>query len=328
MNTANRQARVSELLRETVARGCPACGDETSAVSFSDGNRREGLGGRWAYERCMACGTLYLKVCPSPESLAELYGKTLIERAPLEGGHGAVERSRVGAALRARLLRAARGMLRQPHSWPLEPGEGRRILDFGCFLGGKLAEFRERGWGIAGIDLSEEAIDQARRAFPNGAFFSGPLANLPREERFDAIRADNVLEHLHDPLASIRALRTHLRAGGRFLAYVPSADALSVRVLRGRSQNSWLPFHLQLFSRKGLSLLLKRAGFESVSLHGYSPPSWWAITARQCLASPGFLGRPRSGLERVGVMATKVLRPFWALVGLTRLAEEIVADAR
>jgi 2-polyprenyl-3-methyl-5-hydroxy-6-metoxy-1,4-benzoquinol methylase len=64
------------------------------------------------------------------------------------------------------IVRSINGLLRgHPHDWPEASGEGHSILDFGCFDGGKLVYWYQRGWRVAGIDLNQQALQVAEEKF-------------------------------------------------------------------------------------------------------------------------------------------------------------------
>ena len=303
---------------------CPACGCPRQRLAFTDRNRREGLEIRTSFVRCLGCRTLYLRDIPSGEQLADAYRDGLVDAV------GEVEEVSDLARLSGRRLwlrRLSRLLRGRPHSWPEEAGDGRRILDFGCGTGIKLLEFHHRGWQVAGVDLNRQAIARARALQPWGQWFAGRLEAAPNWEPFDVIRTDNVIEHLPDPGNILRTLKARLRVGGRLLLYVPHGESLSVRLFQGRSQACWIPFHLQLFSRRGLEILLHRVGFGSVRITQYTPLSWWEMTARQAIAKPGYLSRPPSRVELIAIRAAQTLAPVWVLSAKLGLGEELVAEA-
>lgn len=83
---------------------------------------------------------------------------------------------------------------------PLSRG---RILDFGCGEGLFLDELARRGVhfsNLTGIDLREDALADARKAFPEHRFVQADvLAYDPTEGPFDLVIASQVLEHLPNP---------------------------------------------------------------------------------------------------------------------------------
>jgi SAM-dependent methyltransferase len=227
-----------------------------------------------------------------------------------------------------RIVRWVNGLLRgHPHDWPEERGDGRSILDFGCFDGQKLAYWYQRGWHVAGIDLNQKAIDAARRRFPNGRFWCGDLLELRIDDRFDVVRSDNVFEHLLDPMAYLTALRALLRPQGRIYLYVPNGRALSVRLFGRCSYVYWMPFHLNLFTRKTLRLALERSGFTGVCCFTFSPIGSWTFTQRQALLRPGFAHGSPSRLDRLLQRFSLLNYPGEVISQWFGMGEEIVATA-
>ena len=107
----------------------------------------------------------------------------------------------------------------------LSPPSRGKALDLGCGTGlatALLAEQMGPAVALVGLDLSLPHLEAARRqhALP---LVQGDAARLCfREATFDFIWSCNVVNHLTDRLAGLRALRRTLRAGGR-LAIAQSA---------------------------------------------------------------------------------------------------------
>lgn len=62
------------------------------------------------------------------------------------------------------------------------------------------------------------------------------------------------------------------------MVYVPHGRSLSMRLMKGNSISSWIPFHLQLFTYKSLRWLLEEAGFTDIKIYGYYPTSWLPLS--------------------------------------------------
>ena len=77
------------------------------------------------------------------------------------------------------------------------------ILDFGCGEGFLVDKMSERGCelpGYVGVDLREEAINEARTRNPTHDFECADIFQWPDDGRqFDLVIASEVLEHLIDP---------------------------------------------------------------------------------------------------------------------------------
>jgi 2-polyprenyl-3-methyl-5-hydroxy-6-metoxy-1,4-benzoquinol methylase len=93
-----------------------------------------------------------------------------------------------------------------------------RVLELGCgtgWLSGALAE--RCGARVTGIDLSQEAVEQARRTFPHLEFHAGDALTLRLEGPFDAVVSADVLAHIPDQQAVIDLMARLLRPGGTFV---------------------------------------------------------------------------------------------------------------
>jgi ubiquinone/menaquinone biosynthesis C-methylase UbiE len=92
----------------------------------------------------------------------------------------------------------------------------RRILEVGCGEGFVLATLAARlpGSRLAGLELDEAALGEARRRCPGATLVRGDACALPfRAESFDLVVCLEVLEHLPDPVRALRELRRVTRAG-------------------------------------------------------------------------------------------------------------------
>ena len=103
-----------------------------------------------------------------------------------------------------------------------------RALDAGCGHGAVVHELLARGWDARGLDLSGWVIEQARRARPADAHrFAVGDADAPSPgENLDLVICLEVLEHVPDPVATLRALASRLAPGGRLIATTPNLRPL------------------------------------------------------------------------------------------------------
>lgn len=104
------------------------------------------------------------------------------------------------------------------------PGRDRiQVLDFGCAFGAFLGSLDQR-WDAYGIDVSEYAIQFARKAVPSARFDNIRDGKIPFDTRFNAVVAWDVIEHIPDLDAVAREVNAHLVDGGAFVFVVPVYD--------------------------------------------------------------------------------------------------------
>lgn len=116
---------------------------------------------------------------------------------------------------------------------------GSRVLDVGA-AGGEVARaLVERGCLVWGIEIDPVAAAAAQaycQRLVIGDVQTLDLAEAFREQSFDTILFLDVLEHLADPIGTLRRVTPLLAANGRVIASIPNVAHAAVRLdlLRGR----------------------------------------------------------------------------------------------
>lgn len=140
-----------------------------------------------------------------------------------------------------------------------------RLLDIGCGSGAMLEAAQRNNWQAEGAEVSISAVDHVRA---NGfKVFHGFLqdANYP-DNYFDVVTAIELFEHLPMPSEVIEEAARILRPGGVLWATTPHSKGASGRLLGLDWSMISPPEHIQLFSVKGLRMLLKTSGFNNVKI--------------------------------------------------------------
>jgi SAM-dependent methyltransferase len=83
-------------------------------------------------------------------------------------------------------------------------GPGTSLLDVGCGAGLFARAAADRGARVTGIDLDREAVALAAARVPEGSFAVRDARDLP-PGRFDVVAAVQLLMHVPDPVAVLRA---------------------------------------------------------------------------------------------------------------------------
>jgi 2-polyprenyl-3-methyl-5-hydroxy-6-metoxy-1,4-benzoquinol methylase len=84
-------------------------------------------------------------------------------------------------------------------------GDGDRVLDVATGTGSVAAAAASRGAEVTGVDISEEMLELARRRVPQGRFLAADAEELEVGERFDAVIAGFLLNHLPNPERAVGA---------------------------------------------------------------------------------------------------------------------------
>ncbi|MEM6690626.1 MAG: class I SAM-dependent methyltransferase, partial [Planctomycetota bacterium] len=137
---------------------------------------------------------------------------------------------------------------------------GGRILDIGC-SNGEFLRFLPDQWAKYGIEPSTEA---AEIAISSGIeILSSTLDGLRDQDKFDAIVAMDVMEHLPSPLTFINQVASHLSPGGIFIVTTGNTDAWSWRLQKSQY---WycasFPEHVSFYNKESIKALSAKAGLE------------------------------------------------------------------
>jgi 2-polyprenyl-3-methyl-5-hydroxy-6-metoxy-1,4-benzoquinol methylase len=145
-----------------------------------------------------------------------------------------------------------------------------RVLDVGCAGGGAATLLREGGatW-ITGIEMLPEPAAVAAEVYDQ-VLVGDALTELPRADGpFDTILCYDVLEHIYDPLALIRALRGVAAPSGQLHISVPNASHVSLlRDLIFRGTFGYQPAghrdatHVRWFTRRDIVALVGEGGWQ------------------------------------------------------------------
>lgn len=217
--------------------------DSDPAAFFSSSRSRAGY---LAIVRCTSCGLVMTNPSDDDTTLARTYA-ALEDRA-----YDAEEHNRTQMA-RAHLAFVRRHCAR--------PG---RLLDVGCATGTLVRVATEAGWRAAGLDASAWSIARARERCPQAAFMRGSIEETEfPEASFDVVTLWDTLEHVPDPAAVLRRVRTWLCPEGWLFLNVPNWESVPARLL-GRRWVLLLREHLWYFSPQTLTALLQRCGFAGV----------------------------------------------------------------
>ncbi len=134
---------------------------------------------------------------------------------------------------------------------------GGRLLDIGCGQGDFINHAYKEGWMVEGVDLMAwENIHSL--PIKVGDFLKMNLS----AEKYDAVTAWALLEHVRQPSAFFEKVSQLLRENGKFIFVVPNFEAPAMR----HSCTEDIPRHLWLFSPRAVAQYLQKFGMELRSI--------------------------------------------------------------
>lgn len=233
---------------------CNLCGaDDTESVAEIEG---------FHIVRCRQCGLMYVNPRYREDFLQQLYTADYYEHDGIRNGQAFFgyedyiadeENIRITFAKRLRTIERF-----------VNKG---RLLDIGCATGFFLDLARDKGWKVVGSEVSQFAAQYAREKFGLDVYL-GVLRQLHFEaETFDAVTMWDVIEHVPDPMSDLREVWRILREGGLLSLITPDCSSPVARLLGRRWEElRRVREHIYFFSRRTITEMLHRAGFEVLKI--------------------------------------------------------------
>ena len=120
-----------------------------------------------------------------------------------------------------------------------------KLLDIGCGLGFFLKRMQDI-YETYGIDISEYAVEEARKAAVRSKIKICSVIELPFEDNFfDDVTAFYIVEHLEEPSLFFKKIQRILKKDGSLVISTPNLDSFGARI-KGKDKDSKnLPYHLR-----------------------------------------------------------------------------------
>jgi len=260
---------------------CLLCGNRGESLYAALADWVFSVPGDWGLRRCSACELVWLHPQPSPHHISKLYSCYYTHRSAPDTRFDSL-RQRIRQYVLARMgytVEAAGGGL-LPWILSYAPARARAaaldvmnlpasetgaLLDVGCGNGQFLMRMRSLGWTVSGVDPDPAAVAYCQSQ--NLEVFCGAIRNLPESACYDAITLSHVIEHVSDPIELLRECGKRLRSQtGRLIVTTPNLDSLGHWWFRKYWRGLEVPRHLNLFSPRGFSGCVEKAGLKLTAL--------------------------------------------------------------
>jgi 2-polyprenyl-3-methyl-5-hydroxy-6-metoxy-1,4-benzoquinol methylase len=178
---------------------------------------------------------------------------------------------------------------------------GKRLLDVGFGRGAMLTLASRLGAAVEGLELDQKAVDAARRDLGLSGCRLGTIETLPPTPAYHVILMMDLIEHVLDPLSTIREALSRLLPSGLLVLWTPNGSELNTAVQPVQLRVDLE--HMQYFTAQAIRSVAKRFDVAVVHLEQTGHPDLsvlgaahhrrglqlWTDTARAAVKSiPGF----------------------------------------
>ncbi|MGB8261720.1 MAG: class I SAM-dependent methyltransferase [Terracidiphilus sp.] len=224
---------------------CNLCFGREATTVFAEGRAQ-----KHRIVRCKHCGLLYA----SPREIEHEY--SISYDADIDFSVDEVAAKRLEKEeLQVADYRQTQGLLRALH-----PERG-RLLEIGSSFGFLLASFAQDEWKTVGVDPYSGACRYARKRFGLD-IREGILEEAGIDDgSCDVVIMNHVIEHLPDPLGTLRLIRRVLKPGGHLVIETPRYDTLTFKLLGRRERSIRCDGHVYFFTAETLTRMCEAAGF-------------------------------------------------------------------
>jgi SAM-dependent methyltransferase len=267
-------------MKTSVQTRCPACQSEAIQDLFAVPDHEYNLEYQAQYARCWECSSFFQSPMPDLNQLSRFYPATY---------HSFDTNSMLGKLKHRQRLRRLRSFI---------DSDAITLLDYGSGSGAFIKESARHmphgtfyGYEINSTDR-KDVLAEGHVILLKGSF-DYLLDELPL---CDVITLNHVIEHLPNPLEVLSKLRQKLKPHGVVEGQTPAADSLEQSIFKKRWSGFHAPRHTVIFSKQGLTRLLKRADFSESRITPAFNPAGIAISLASlpqgnsggCIARKGF----------------------------------------
>lgn len=140
------------------------------------------------------------------------------------------------------------------------------VFDIGCAYGEFLAHF---GKGSIGVCLEPKEIEYGTKKGLDIRFGNVEDKDFKLDATFDAIFANNILEHLLSPHSFLCEVKKYLKPNGILILGVPCIPKLSFLMRFKKFRGSLARLHINFFTKDTLANTARFAGWDVQTTRGF-----------------------------------------------------------
>jgi len=241
---------------------CPICNSSPIVIGerYDD---RYGYRGIFPLLKCRNCGHLFLQGEFAPDVLRDLYTNYYPRsKFDLDGYRPYTETSGFGAWLDGESSSTFRWVPRNV-----------RVLDIGCGFGESLGYHQARGCDVYGVE-ADENIRRVAEKFGYKVHVGLFDPGIYEANYFDYVTMSQVVEHVTDPVQTLRGVSRILKPGGVAILSTPNPSGWGAKLFGKRWINWHAPYHLQFFTLCSMQMAAEQTGLVVEKAVTITPSAW------------------------------------------------------
>lgn len=148
-------------------------------------------------------------------------------------------------------------------------GPGISVLELGAGGGWNLSLFAKVGAVVMGIDYSKSLVELGRQHGFN--MKQGGVLDI--DGKFDVIIINHVLEHLSDPVGSLRKIMQHLNKGGLMYIAVPNIMNFGMGQLQNAHNYYFIPETFEYYCAMAGLTAVRKGPAQNIHMFGIFSPA-------------------------------------------------------
>lgn len=255
---------------------CLICGKEKYSDFQSLGDLEYETSGKYSFNSCKTCALIWITPLLDQKGLEALYPPHY---------HGFNTNSNF---LISKLYSLVYYFRFKKYFKYLE-SKNTSLLDVGCADATYFKNLSRKLKNLTchGVENNAEIVDKARK--DGLSIFLGTIDDVPSNLSFDLIIMNNLIEHVIDPLAELKAAGRLLKPGGKIFLETPNTDSWDFQIMRRYWGGLHTPRHTFLFNPNSFSKLSKQANLSVQTIFFPINTDHWALSIQNYFQTTNLL---------------------------------------
>ena len=299
---------------------CEICESKEFEFVFEGKDKSLEIPGKFRLVKCKKCGVLFINPQPSYKELEKYYSSDKyysLKKININSKKTKLKLFLYKIYFNPKRKNYFLRLLFSPIKFLVRGTEitkNKRLLDIGCGSGQFLYEMKRLDLKVSGIEPGEFDEKAAEKEGLNIKKMSLEKAKF-KLNSFDLITMNHVLEHMSNPLESLREVKRILKKEGRFIVSVPNYNSLAYKIFGKDWYQLDVPRHLFNYSDKILRKILEDEKFKIVKVRYNSRPSQFVVSLEYLLN--------RNFNKFIGGFLALIFLPLTWIVNILKIGDQV-----